>query len=145
MRTESYRGNPQYATAFVFRPRRRHKVKLSLRLNRQTLCDPRIQHANSTCYSQSTGGIISLGFGHELWSVDECIQRFTSLVSSAFTLRPVQNFQGLKYVEQLIKRSKYRTRPFEEALRSVLSDSVLFAPGSDRGLHKGGSADTVDP
>lgn len=63
-----------------------------------------------------------------MWSVDECMQHFTSLVYSAFELRSAQKVQGLKYLQRLIKRSKYKTRPFEEALQSVFSDSVLFAP-----------------
>lgn len=45
--------------------------------------------------------------------------------------RSVQTVQGLKYLQQLIKRSKYKSRPFEEALQSVFRDSALFAPRKD--------------
>lgn len=78
-----------------------------------------------------------------MWSIDDCIRKFTSLVSAAFNLRSVQKIQGLKYLERLIKKSKYKTRPFEEALQSVFSDAALFAPRRRDVEHASDSSDST--
>lgn len=72
-----------------------------------------------------------MGFGHELWSTGECIDKFEKLVKLAFTPRPVQDYKGIKYLERFIKQSKYKTSPFEQVLQTVFSDSPLFAPRAD--------------
>ncbi|KAM3087081.1 hypothetical protein ACMFMG_001191 [Clarireedia jacksonii] len=73
-----------------------------------------------------TGGLISLGFGYKQWTVAECIDKFQNLVHSAFTPRKAQTYSGIKYVERLIKKSKYETGPFAKALEEALGTSSLF-------------------
>ncbi|KAF2969406.1 hypothetical protein GQX73_g4164 [Xylaria multiplex] len=74
----------------------------------------------------STGGIISLGFGHELWSIEECIERFRNVISKAFTPRKGQDLRGIRHLQLFIKRSKYETKPIEGALRASFGEGNLF-------------------
>ncbi|KAI9158039.1 Calcium-independent phospholipase A2-gamma [Paramyrothecium foliicola] len=83
-----------------------------------------------------TGGIISLGFGHELWSVDECIEKFKSLVVKVFTKRRAQKIQGLRYVEVMIKKSRYETKPLEDALRATFGEDKLFGKREKNGVRR---------
>lgn len=64
----------------------------------------------------STGGIIALGLGIERWPVEACITHFVNLVDKAFTRRLPGIHIG----------SKYKTRPFVQALRSAFKDDCLF-------------------
>ncbi|TGJ87061.1 hypothetical protein E0Z10_g1710 [Xylaria hypoxylon] len=84
----------------------------------------------------STGGIISLGFGHELWSIDECIERFRALVGKAFTPRKGQEIRGIRHLQLFIKRSKYETKPIEDALQSAFGDGNLFGTRQKNGSHR---------
>ncbi|KAI8948038.1 hypothetical protein F4801DRAFT_474669 [Xylaria longipes] len=84
----------------------------------------------------STGGIISLGFGHELWSIEECIERFRTLVGKAFTPRKGQDMHVIRHLQLLIKRSKYETRPIEDALRSAFGDGNLFGNRQKNGSQR---------
>ncbi|KAI1101208.1 hypothetical protein F4804DRAFT_17888 [Jackrogersella minutella] len=74
----------------------------------------------------STGGIISLGFGHKQWSVDECMTQFQNLVAKAFTPHKAQKYPWLKHVELIIKKGRYKTKPLEDALKLALGSGSLF-------------------
>jgi hypothetical protein len=67
----------------------------------------------------STGGIIALAFGHQMWPVDKCIQAFKSLVEPAFTLRRGQTLHVVRRIQLFVKHSKYETKPLEAALKTV--------------------------
>lgn len=69
----------------------------------------------------STGGIIALGLGVEQWRVDTCISKFTRLVREAFTPR----LPGMRF------SSRYRTHPFEQALRKSFREESLFGGHHD--------------
>ncbi|KAJ8132294.1 hypothetical protein O1611_g1330 [Lasiodiplodia mahajangana] len=84
----------------------------------------------------STGGIISLGFGHELWSIEECIRRFKAVVAKAFTPRKGQDLHGIRHLELIIKRSKYETKPIEDELRSAFGESILFGNRQKNGCQR---------
>ncbi|KAF2680909.1 FabD/lysophospholipase-like protein [Lentithecium fluviatile CBS 122367] len=72
----------------------------------------------------STGGIISLGVGHEGWTVQDCTEKFKRLAKEAF--KP----HRFGKVSQIAKGTKYRTSPFEDALRGAFSpDAILFGDG----------------
>ncbi|KAI0490190.1 hypothetical protein F4859DRAFT_183291 [Xylaria cf. heliscus] len=81
----------------------------------------------------STGGIISLGFGHELWSIEECIERFRALSGKAFTPRKGQDLHGFRHLQLFVKRSKYETKPMDDALQSAFGGGILFSNRSKNG------------
>ncbi|KAI0965763.1 hypothetical protein F4678DRAFT_467205 [Xylaria arbuscula] len=83
----------------------------------------------------STGGILSLGFGHELWSVEECIERFKAVVGEAFTPRKGQ-VQGFHHIQLLIQGSKYETKPIENALQSSFGNGNLFGDRQKNGTQR---------
>ncbi|KXJ85558.1 hypothetical protein Micbo1qcDRAFT_127798 [Microdochium bolleyi] len=74
----------------------------------------------------STGGIISLAFGHELMPVHRCINEFKDLARTAFTQRKGQDLHGIRQMQLIMKGSKYETRPLEKALQKSFGESVLF-------------------
>lgn len=85
----------------------------------------------------STGGIIALAFGDQCMPVKECIVAFEALVQCAFTPRAGQKIQLIKQLQKYIKRSKYETRPLEDALKQVFApEQPLFGqrtfPEADR-------------
>ncbi|ETS74669.1 hypothetical protein PFICI_13153 [Pestalotiopsis fici W106-1] len=77
---------------------------------------------------RSTGGIIALAFGHQRLPVDKCISLFRDLVKDAFTPRKGQKLYGIRYIETMLKKSKYRTRTLEDALKRALGEEPLFGP-----------------
>ncbi|KAI0433875.1 acyl transferase/acyl hydrolase/lysophospholipase [Xylaria sp. FL1042] len=83
----------------------------------------------------STGGIISIGFGHALWSVEECIDHFKALVGNIFTPRKGQ-VHGFRHLQLLIQRSKYETKPIENPLQDALGDESLFGNRLKNGSHR---------
>jgi hypothetical protein len=74
----------------------------------------------------STGGIIALGLAVENWSVEECMKRFTNLCGDAFTPREFLKVPILGKLATVNHRSMYKTKPFENALRSSFVDRPLF-------------------
>lgn len=74
----------------------------------------------------STGGIIALGIGVEGWSIDRCIEEFSSLCDQAFTPRKGHGIWGLAHMIQGHHGSIYRTQPLQEALRQVFTENSLF-------------------
>ncbi|ETI24750.1 hypothetical protein G647_04120 [Cladophialophora carrionii CBS 160.54] len=74
----------------------------------------------------STGGIIALGFGHEMWSVDHCTQQFQKLVQPAFSKRKGQDVHVIREVQLFVKHSKYETTPLETQLKQAFGDRTLF-------------------
>ncbi|KAI1132761.1 hypothetical protein F5Y10DRAFT_230731 [Nemania abortiva] len=82
----------------------------------------------------STGGIIAAGLGIKNWRVSECIEKFETLADKAFTRRLL----GIHDIP-IIGRAgrKYRTKPFEEVLRTVFRDDYLFGgPYIDPGHYR---------
>ncbi|KAI1264025.1 hypothetical protein F5Y18DRAFT_418041 [Xylariaceae sp. FL1019] len=85
----------------------------------------------------STGGLVSLGFGHQMWSITECMEKFEGLVRQAFTKRRFQDFRGIRHLEAAWKGSRYETKAFENALQEAFGDSPLFGslpqhPGTNK-------------
>jgi hypothetical protein len=80
----------------------------------------------------STGGIIALGLGVENWSVETCISKFTELVRKAFTPREFHGILVFEHLTTIHHGSKYKTKPFEEALQQAFVDRPLFG-GQDVG------------
>ncbi|KAI9849895.1 MAG: hypothetical protein M1837_000109 [Sclerophora amabilis] len=79
----------------------------------------------------STGGIVALGLGVENWTVDTCIAKFTKLCSEAFTPREMHGIPGLEQLATLSHKSKYKTRPLEEALKESFHEDKLFGGTSE--------------
>ncbi|KAF2462522.1 FabD/lysophospholipase-like protein [Lindgomyces ingoldianus] len=71
----------------------------------------------------STGGILALALGVKRWDVRDSIQRFKKLVDKAFTPKFVG---GLK-----LGKSKYRTKPLEDALKETFKDEAIFGGTRD--------------
>jgi hypothetical protein len=67
-----------------------------------------------------------LGLGVESWSVDSCINKFTDLVRDAFAPREFHGIWGFEHLATARHGSKYRTRPFEQALQEAFLDKPLF-------------------
>jgi hypothetical protein len=78
----------------------------------------------------STGGIIALGLGAKNWSVDECISYFRKLCVQAFTRRSGTNIPGMSPIIESIHRSKYETRPLQEALQEAFTEDMYLFGGS---------------
>ena len=85
---------------------------------------PRSQILEQLIKTRSTGGIIALGLGVKRWTVDNCIATFKTLCVKAFTPRVPQSFQ---IFSQAVGKSRYKTKPLEDALKSALdSDTLLY-------------------
>lgn len=81
----------------------------------------------------STGGIIALGLGVKNWSVDQCTRKFKELCPKAFTPR---EFNGIPVLEKLVMmshNSKYKSKPFENALKEAFEEWPLFGGQNDLG------------
>jgi hypothetical protein len=74
----------------------------------------------------STGGLVAAGLGVMNWRVDVCIDHFLSLADKAFTKRAL-GFQNIPFLGKMGR--KYKTRPFEEALKQTFGESYLFGGG----------------
>ncbi|KAL2820557.1 hypothetical protein BDW59DRAFT_174473 [Aspergillus cavernicola] len=83
----------------------------------------------------STGGIIALGLGARGLSVQESIYEFRRLCKKAFTRRKGAGIPGLERIITASNHSKYETRPFEDALKSIYEENRLF----------GGSRHNMEP
>lgn len=69
----------------------------------------------------STGGIISLGLGHEGWTVEFATARFKELAKDAFKQHRLGKFS------ELVSGTKYRTASLTSALEEAFSkDAVMF-------------------
>jgi patatin-like phospholipase/acyl hydrolase len=78
-------------------------------------------------HQPSTGGIIALGLAAKRWSVAYCIQTFLGLCQQAFTEREFHDIPLLQQAATLNHGSKWKTRPFHDALRSAFGmDEVLY-------------------
>lgn len=74
-----------------------------------------------------------MGLGVKNWSVDQCTQKFKELCPKAFTPR---EFNGIPLLEQLAMmshRSKYKTKPFDKALKEAFEEWPLFGGQNDLG------------
>lgn len=76
--------------------------------------------------ARSVGGIIALGIGVEGWTIERCIEEFTSLCNQAFTPRKGHGIWGLAHMIQAHNGSIYRTQPLQEALRQAFPEKYLF-------------------
>lgn len=90
-----------------------------------------------TLLLSSTGGIIALGLGVEGWSIDECIDQFAKLCTTAFTPREFHGIWGVEEISAIShKYSKYKTRPLDDILKTTFSvaDQPLFG-GNQNDCH----------
>jgi hypothetical protein len=78
----------------------------------------------------STGGIIALGLGVKNWSVDECIHKFVNLCKKAF--QPQKGVKLWGRLAILAHKGKFRTKPFEEALREEFGEDLPLFGGQPR-------------
>lgn len=97
-----------------------------LRLIQMHLGQTPLQEFFDLIVGTSTGGIIALGIGVEGWSIDRCIEEFSSLCDQAFTPRKGHGIWGLAHMIQGHHGSIYRTQPLQEALRQVFTENSLF-------------------
>ena len=70
-----------------------------------------------------------MGLGVEGWSIDECIDRFEKLCSTAFTPREFHGIWGFEQLSAINHHySKYKTKPLETILKATfsVSDQPLF-------------------
>ncbi|KAF8848057.1 hypothetical protein BDZ45DRAFT_733176 [Acephala macrosclerotiorum] len=79
----------------------------------------------------STGGFIGLGLGVKEWAVNECTSRFINLCDRAFTPREFPNVPILNVLATINHSSKYKTKPFEDALRKTFEEDLLFGGHCD--------------
>lgn len=72
-----------------------------------------------------------------MWDLDECTDKFRSLVAKAFTPRKGQSIHVIKHVQLLMKKSKYETRALMSALQEAFKqDIVLFRPQANENLNR---------
>jgi patatin-like phospholipase/acyl hydrolase len=83
--------------------------------------------------SFSTGGIVALGLGVQDWTVDYCTRMFTEVCEQAFTGRVFHNIPMLGHFSTFVKKSKYKTRPFEKTLQDTFSSDKPLFGGQDVG------------
>jgi hypothetical protein len=74
----------------------------------------------------SAGGLVALGLGVKNWTIDECAQKFQDLCSTAFAPREFHNIPGVQQVTNFFQKAKYRTKPFEIALKELFCEDQLF-------------------
>ncbi|EMC99209.1 hypothetical protein BAUCODRAFT_146182 [Baudoinia panamericana UAMH 10762] len=95
-----------------------------------------IQNFFDLIVGTSTGGLIALGLTSRNWTVEECIEQFTTFCKQAFTLR---RGIGVPVIGQLVSHynhSRYETQPLEDALKTAFThEQYLFGgrradPGS---------------
>ena len=60
------------------------------------------------------------------WSVEECINKFKGLCGQAFTERELHGVWMLEQMTTASHQSKYKTKPFEKALKDVFGEDPLF-------------------
>lgn len=83
------------------------------------------------CYkllSNSTGGIISLGFGVKNWDIKGCTHRFKKLCHNAFCPRTFHSVPLLGRMITLKHAAKYETTPLRNALQEAFGQDYLFGP-----------------
>ena len=62
-----------------------------------------------------------------MWPIEKCSELFRALVKQAFTLRSGQNIKGFRLVQIFVKKSRYETKPLQNALQHTFgSEEVLF-------------------
>ena len=74
----------------------------------------------------STGGLIALGLGVKQWSVNHCVTEFVRLCDQAFSPREFNNVFALEQATTLKHKSKYRTQPLHQALRTAFGNDLLY-------------------
>ncbi|OQV08405.1 hypothetical protein CLAIMM_12685 [Cladophialophora immunda] len=75
----------------------------------------------------STGGIMALALGHNMWSARKCTENFLKFVKKAFTPRPGHDVKYFKYLQLAWSHSIYRTGGLETALKESFGpENILF-------------------
>lgn len=85
-----------------------------------------IQNFFDLMIGTSTGGLITLGLGEKGWSVKECISKFKSLVSTAFTKPRTFGWEFLDFIITAHNNGKYKTEPLERLLQAEYGYENLF-------------------
>jgi hypothetical protein len=76
------------------------------------------------------GGLIALGLGTKNWSVEQSTYEFQKICREAFALR---EFVGIPIPQKIVTLNyggKYKTKPFEMALKTSFQDGQLFGGAS---------------
>ena len=81
----------------------------------------------------STGGIVALGIGAKLWSVEQATHHFQSLCQQSFTPRLGSRTSVVKHLVTSFHHSKYETKPLEEALITAFTEEQYLFGGIHRG------------
>lgn len=97
----------------------------------------RLQKFFDLVVGTSTGGIIALGFGRQMWPLDKCIQKFRRMAPLVFAKRKGQDTKIFKNIQLAFKHSRYETTPMEKELQKLFGEDVrLFTgPGQSTCLH----------
>ncbi|KAJ5364525.1 uncharacterized protein N7496_010238 [Penicillium cataractarum] len=84
-----------------------------------------LAHFFDVIMGTSSGGIISLGLGANLWSATKCREVFENLVKTSFVAQPLASIPMLGFAISYLFDSYYRKEPLEKAL------DVAFARSDD--------------
>ena len=75
----------------------------------------------------STGGLVALGLASMNWTVEECMERFTTLCHEAFTRRIGSTIPVIGAFVENYHHSRYQTSTLEKALVEAFpADLYLF-------------------
>jgi hypothetical protein len=72
----------------------------------------------------STGGLVALGLGAKLWTVETCAKHFNQLCTEAFQPRTVGNWGALGNAWNAYHHSRYKTKPLEQCLKKAYCSLV---------------------
>ncbi|KAK3291970.1 uncharacterized protein B0H64DRAFT_468830 [Chaetomium fimeti] len=78
----------------------------------------------------STGGLIALGLSCMDYTVDECIKMFEQLCDEAFTKAHLTGHSGPLSVFDMIRSSRYKTKPLKTALQQAFPKDLYLFGGS---------------
>ena len=76
------------------------------------------------------GGLIALGLGAKNWSVEQSTYEFQKICQEAFALREFVGIPIPRKIVTLNYAGKYKTKPFEMALKTSFQDDQLFGGAS---------------
>jgi len=76
------------------------------------------------------GGLIALGLGTKNWSVERSTYEFQNICREAFAPREFAGIPILQKIVTLNYGGKYKTKPFEMALKRSFQDDQLFGGAS---------------
>ena len=72
----------------------------------------------------STGGLVALGLGAKVWTVETCTKNFNELCMDAFQPRTVGKWGAVGDAWNAYHHSRYKTKPLEQCLKRAYCSLV---------------------